>query len=343
MFDHGIIAGKFWPLHYGHDYLIRTGLAQSRRLTILAIFSQGEWPDIDTRVRWLREAYPTANVIKTCNLFEDDTTRESNFAWAAYTKELLGHDMPDAVFSSEAYGAGWASAMGVPHVMVDNARSFYAISGTQIREDPYAYFHLIHPVARPSYVKKVLLVGGESTGKTTLAINLAKKYSTVFVPEYGRIYAENHGIEGAARRNVFPAIINHQPKMEDDLIKQANRVLFCDTDLLTTALWYESWQPDAVGDALHQTILSEAEKRHYDLVLLSNHEDTDWVDDGLRDQSNLREWFTDSLDGLYADQNLVRLDGTWEEREDKAIAAINDLFGKTQAVLPEQSAWVILR
>lgn len=337
MYNHGIVAGKFWPLHLGHDYLIRTALSNCHRLTILAIFKSGEIPDIDIRIQWLREAYPTANVVKACNLFTDDTTHESNVEWAAYTNVLLNGDMPDVVFSSEDYAKGWASEMGAKHVMVDQARSFYAISGTEIRHDPYAYFHLIHPAARPFYVKKVLLVGAESVGKTTLAKNLAKAYSTVFVPEYGRIYVERYGITEAVKKDIFPAIVNQQPAMEDEFIKQANRVLFCDTDLWTTSIWYEAWQPDNVGDALHQTIMDEANKRQptYDLVLLSDHEGTQWVDDGHRDQGHRREWFSESLQSVYSNCNLVTLSGDWDERWCTAVEAINNhLFRSTLAVLP---------
>jgi NadR type nicotinamide-nucleotide adenylyltransferase len=276
-------------------------------------------------------------VVKVCDLVTDDSTSESNVEWASYTRELLEGDMPDCVFSSEDYAVGWANQMNASHFMVDHERSFHGISGTKIRNDPYLYFHLIHPVARPFYVKKVLIIGGESTGKTTLCGNLALKYQTVFVPEYGRIYVEKHGITDQVKKEIFPAIVNKQPVMEDDLIKQANRVLFCDTDLWTTAVWYEAWQPACVGDVLHQTIMQEADKRHYDLVLLSTHEDTEWVQDGLRDQGDKRRWFTNRLYSTHVEDNIRFLTGSWQRREDTAIYFINQLFRNTKAVLPTQS------
>lgn len=332
MFNHGIVAGKWYPLHLGHDYLIRKALEQSKRLTIFVVFKAGETPDVDIRVQWLKEAYPTANVRKVCDMFMDNDTRESNVSWARYTSHILENDLPDAVFSSEQYAIGWAEEMGAKHVMVDAPRSMYAVSGTQIRNDPYFYWHLIHPSAQPYYVKKVLVVGAESTGKSTLAINLSRKYGTFFVPEYGRLYVEKHGIDDQVKREIFPEIVNEQVRLEDTLIRRSNRVLFCDTDLFTTWLWYQLWQPETKDDLLAQTILSENEKRQYDLVLISNDAGTEWIDDGFRDQKDTRRWFTKKFREHYEDS--VLLSGTWENREKAAIAAVNALFGETEAILP---------
>lgn len=338
MYDHGIIAGKFFPLHSGHDHLIRKGLSLSRRLTIFVVASAKEEPSADIRADWVRRAYPTANVRKIANLTLDDSTRDSNVQWARYTNHILEGDMPDVVFSSEDYAKGWAEEMGAQHVMIDHERSLYAISGTQIRNDPYYYFHLIHEVAKPFYTKKVLLVGAESTGKTTLTVKLANDYSTHFVPEFGRIFVERHvGKDGdmePIKRCIFPEIINEQQRMEDELLLKANRVLFCDTDLYTTWLWYLKWQPDNVDDALGALILEEAKNRTYDLILVMDHVGTKWVDDGLRDQEDSREWFTDRLIAYNANNNLGILNGTWDEREARAKRLINRLFRETKAILP---------
>lgn len=340
MFNHGIVAGKFYPLHLGHDYLIRKALEQSHRLTIFVVYKAGETPDGDVRVQWLKEAYPTANVRKVCDMCTDDSTEESNIQWAEYTRHILENDVPDTVFSSEQYAIGWAKQLGATHVTVDAPRSMYAISGTQIRKDPYFYWHLIHPVARRSYVKKVLVVGAESTGKSTLAIRLSRLYGTFFVPEYGRIYVEKHGINDRIKRIIFPEIVNEQQRLEDELTTQANRVILCDTDLFTTWLWYNVWQPDNVDDTLGKTILEEATNRTetYDLVLVSDDKDTEWVDDGFRDQKDTRAWFTRQLlsHNIGRKKNTVLLTGTWQQRENRAIAEINKLFGTTEATLPQE-------
>ena len=297
------------------------------------VYGIGETPDGHIRYQWLKEAYPQHDIRLVANLFTDDEDSGSSLAWAQYTKQILKEDMPDVVFSSEDYGLRWATAMHCEHVMVDRHRSLYAISGTQIRADIYGYWHMIHPIARRTYVKKILLVGAESVGKTTLAINLAKHYGTYFVPEYGRIYVEENGIDDDVKREIFPAILNEQPRMEEETLKIANKILICDTDLYTTYLWHQKWQE---GDSLGELILQEAERRHtfYDLVFLCDHVGTDWIDDGLRDQKDTRAWFTSKLDKYYFQKHHHKgycLTGNWDERWEKAIDRIENLLSATSA------------
>ena len=142
----------------------------------------------------------------------------------------------------------------------------------------------------------------------------------------------------------FPEIVNEQTRLEDELFLKANRVLFCDTDLYTTYLWYQIWQAQVAGDSLGSSIHEEAMKRvaDYDLVLIMDHHDTEWVDDGLRDQKHSRNWFTDSFQRFYPNyaRNVATLSGTWEEREKRACQLVNGLFDakttakKTEATLP---------
>lgn len=277
------------------------------------------------------------NVVRVCDLNTDDTTIESSVVWAEYTKDILGHDLPDAVFSSEEYGERWATALHCDHVRVDALRSLFPISGTAIRNDPYHYWQYIMPAARKYYVKKALIVGAESTGKTTLATWLAEQYGTFRVPEYGRMYVENKGgVDNTNKTVIFGQIVNKQIELEKELLGYANRVLFCDTDLYTTYLWDIIWRGQK--DALNETILAEAERmvNSYDIVLIQDYRNTDWVDDGMRDQPNTREWFTDHfLDwfGIKHD-NVKLLTGTWEHRNQMALDATNELFRESKTLLP---------
>jgi NadR type nicotinamide-nucleotide adenylyltransferase len=94
----------------------------------------------------------------------------------------------DVVFSSEAYGAELARRLGARHVAFDPERTRVPISATQIRADPLAHWQFIPPPVRPYFVRRVALVGAESTGKTTLAQALAAHFGTVWVPEFARAY-----------------------------------------------------------------------------------------------------------------------------------------------------------
>src|SRR5688572_30111190 len=90
-------------------------------------------------------------------------------------------------------------------------------------------------------VIRVVLVGAESTGKTTLAKQLADHYRTARVPEYGRPYWEGLLPSATAAYTTldFVHIAESQQRMEGMLARHANRVLICDTDAFTTWLWHE--------------------------------------------------------------------------------------------------------
>ena len=110
-------------------------------------------------------------------------------------------------------------------------------------------------------IKRVAIVGAESTGKTTLAQELAAHFHTVWVPEYGREYTEvNVGREAFFHYQwhdeEFLQIAQKQVELEDKLAEKANRVLICDTDALATCIWQErylgSCSPEVANIAAHR-------------------------------------------------------------------------------------------
>jgi len=126
-------------------------------------------------------------------------------------------------------------------------------------------------------VKRVLLLGAESTGKTTLACDLAGAYETLWNPEYGRPYTELGREPGAPwTTGEFTHIARIQCWYEDFLAGYARRVLFCDTDAFTTAVFHEVYlgTPTSAFAALVE--------RSYDLTLVCGL-DVPWAHDGIRE------------------------------------------------------------
>jgi len=133
-------------------------------------------------------------------------------------------------------------------------------------------------------VKRVVLTGSESTGKTTLAERLARHYRVSWVPEFVRDYAEAKGAPLDA--SDVDAIARGQIAREDDYRSRAERsnerLLIGDTDLLSTAVYaahYYGSAPDWVVDA--------ARRRRPDLYLLLDI-DLPWIPDPQRDRGHLR-------------------------------------------------------
>ncbi|MEK8110062.1 AAA family ATPase [Micromonospora sp. M12] len=107
-------------------------------------------------------------------------------AHCAVFREAVGPGPVNAVFSSEAYGAELARRFDAVPVSVDPDRRTVPVSGTAVRADPAGHWRRLSAPVRAWFVRRVVVVGAESTGTTTMAAALAAHYGTRWVPEYGR-------------------------------------------------------------------------------------------------------------------------------------------------------------
>jgi NadR type nicotinamide-nucleotide adenylyltransferase len=130
-------------------------------------------------------------------------------------------------------------------------------------------------------IKRIAITGPESSGKSTLAIELAKYFKTVYVPEFARQYLTQ--LNRPYNYDDIENIAQHQLKMEDELATQANRLLFCDTDMLVNKIWC-----DVKFGKCHPWIEEAVEKQKYDLFLLCKP-DIEWEYDPLREDENNRD------------------------------------------------------
>ena len=124
-------------------------------------------------------------------------------------------------------------------------------------------------------IKKIVILGPESTGKSDLSIELASIYKTLYVPELAREYLQNLGRN--YNEDDLLRIAQLQIETEDQYAKAADKVLICDTNLTVIKIWSlvkygrcDNW------------ILEQDQLRHYDFTLLTNI-DLPWVDDPLRE------------------------------------------------------------
>ena len=126
-------------------------------------------------------------------------------------------------------------------------------------------------------VQRVCLLGAESTGKTTLAEGLARQFETLWNPEYGRPYTEiGRSPDAPWTSDELTHIARMQCWYEDFLAGYATRVLFCDTDAFTTAVFHEAY----LGEPA--TAFAELVSRPYDLYLVCGL-DVPFAHDGIRE------------------------------------------------------------
>jgi NadR type nicotinamide-nucleotide adenylyltransferase len=277
----GVTVGKFNPPHLGHAHLITSAARAVDRLVVMVCDRPDQPLDAEDRATWLADSCPdNVDFVITA----DDLPTE-NEPWAAKALELL-QESPDVAFTSEPWGPGWAALMGAHHRSVDLERVAFPISGTELRNDLDGNFALLVPAARAALARRVVIAGAESTGKTTLAEQLAGALRTVWVPEYGRSYwkGRRHLPDQSWTTDEFRRIAIGQRNLEHDLARRADRgVVIADTDPLVTSVWLRRYL-DASDSSLDALI----EESTPDLYLVCAPE-FEWVQDGTRESAPFRE------------------------------------------------------
>jgi HTH-type transcriptional repressor of NAD biosynthesis genes len=315
-FETGLVIGKFYPPHRGHSYLIDVAWSRARKVTVIVCDHAEHTIPGRLRVAALRESHPDVEVIRIDDIYPPDDSR----LWAEVTVSLLGFT-PDAVFTSEDYGDAYAHFLGYTHVQVDRARTAIPCSGTQVRADPFTWWDLIGPTMHAHYCLRVVVVGAESSGTTTLAQALAEHYNTIWVPEYGRTYSETKLLGANPSQwssDEFIHIAREQSRQEDTAARHANRILICDTDAFATTIRHERYM-----GTTSEAVEAVARDRRPDLYLVTDV-DIPFVQDGMRDGEHVREWmhhrFIEALEGW--GRPFVVVSGSRQSRLQVAVEAI---------------------
>lgn len=312
-YRHGLVVGKFCPLHRGHMHLIQRAVDACDAVLVLSYTKPGfEGHDRARRQHWLDTVFPQvrALVVDDASLADlcrerglaprvlpyDDDDAEVHRAFCAWLCADVCEVTVDAVFTSEDYGDGFARSLSrcfgqvVDHVCVDRARLAVPISGTRVRADPHGHRGFLHPAVYASFVRRLCLLGGESSGKTTLAAALARHLGTGWAPEFGRELWEAQG--GTLAYADMRRIAATQAAREDALSRDAARWLVCDSSPLTT-LFYSLY-----GFGRADPELRRLSWRPYDHTFLCAP-DFPFVQDGTRRDAAFRDrqfrWYAQVL------------------------------------------------
>ncbi len=293
------------------------------RVTVL-VCTRGQDPIPGAlRYAWMRTMFPDCRVVHVTEVLPQVPDEHPDF-WAIWRRVCLeaAGEPVDAVFASEDYGQRLADELGATFFPVDIARAQVPTSGTAVRLDPMGRWDELPEVVRPYFLRRVCLFGPESTGKSTLACDLARRYGTSFVAEYARGLLDPK--QGRCDPDDIPKIALGQRAAEEALSRQARRLLFCDTDALTTTIW-----SDRLFGGCPDWIRAEARTRRYDLTLLLDV-DVPWVDDQQRYLPDEREAFFARCEAaLQAHQRpYVVIRGSWEARWEAACEAVDALLAR---------------
>jgi HTH-type transcriptional regulator, transcriptional repressor of NAD biosynthesis genes len=327
----GFILGKFMPPHAGHVSLIEAGRRLVDELTILVCSLPDDPIPGQARYEWIKTLFPTCRVVWHGSPAPQAPEDNPHF-WPIWRGIVAkAHPEPiDFIFAGEDYGADMARQVGglyVPlgaRVLGADPLGIGGLTASAVRGDPWGHWNFLPVPVRDHYAMTVCLHGVESVGKSMLAERLAAHYSTVLVPEYGRSHCETYGTN--CREQDLLLIGNAQQAMIEAARPWCDKLLIADTDSLMTAAWSQMM----IGYTPDELICY----RKADLYLMLAT-DAPFIDDGTRvygdpaDRSRFDRVAREVL--AVARTNVVEIDGSWDERFERACAAIDDIRQKRLA------------
>ncbi|MGW4299542.1 AAA family ATPase [Streptomyces sp. NPDC004646] len=357
-FAHGLVIGKFYPPHSGHHFLIRSAADSCARVTVVVMAARHESIPLAERVAWIREHWADQPQVAVVGVVDDlPVDYDSPELWdghVALMRQALAtgpHETAvDAVFSSEPYGTELAHRFDAAPVLLDLGRTTFAVSGTKVRADPVAHWDEIEPPVRAWLARRIVVLGAESTGTTTLSRDLATALRTRggahaltrWVPEYGReltvlklararaLAAPDRPAPGVAELDWddgdFETVAHRQNRLEQDAARTGGPVLVCDTDALATTVWQERYRGRTTAPV--RDLAAAVPPRA--LYLLTTHHDVPFDDDGLRDGEHLRPWMTTRFREVLTASGAewVEVSGDRQTRLDCALAAVDRVLGE---------------
>lgn len=318
------VFGKFLPFHKGHEAMIKFALTKCDFLTVLICCSDKENIPATTRQKWIEKTFEAEkNIeIRSYNYLErelpntSEPSQDVSKVWSAKFKEFFPDY--DLVITSEEYGNYVASFMDIKHIAFDIPKQLFPVSATAVRKDIFTNWEFLPNSVKPDFAIKVVVLGTESTGKTTLTERLAKHFNCSAVKEAGRDLIANsnsfkfedlHFVATEHAKRIYMAVLEQSP------------LIIIDTDIHITKSY-----ANFIFDKTLEVESKIYNSNKADLYLYLNN-DVEYVQDGTRLSESDRNMLDISHRKILQQHNIgiTEITGDWKQRFDKAVTAIKQL------------------
>lgn len=290
----------------------------------------------ELRYRWILNSTKHLPNVKIILIEDKAVSKEeynTDYFWEKGAKDIkkaIGKPIDVVFCGDDYYGTNRFESLYCPESeVVYFERKEVPISSTKIREWASAHWDYIPDVCKSYYTRKVLILGGESTGKSTLVQNLALAYSTNFVSEVGRdTCAYAGGEEFMIVDDLYENLLKQRINV-DEAAKESNRILFVDTDALTTKFYTDFLLDETSTEAklCNELALAIHRINEWDLVLFLEPT-VEFIQDGTRSEEIAanRVKYSNQIKELLKnnDVDFVVLDGDYLDRFVKAKAIIRE-------------------
>jgi HTH-type transcriptional repressor of NAD biosynthesis genes len=335
----GLIIGRYLPMHMGHVNAIMKASYMCDKLIVVIIHNQMVDREIcerdnfkyivpEIRARWITWLIKDMKNVSILPV-EEEVDVNGKLVFPQNTDKIfraIGKPIHRLFHTDLNYRRLIVEKHPEIELLIEQYDlKKFAISSTMIRREGIEkHWDNIPNFVRPYFVKKVVIVGTESSGKSTLTKHLAKLYNTNYVEEYGRRMCEDMGgYEGIFTPDLFPIIAYGHKMDEQRQINYSNKILFVDTEMIVTQYFSELLTGrDPILDII-------AEHNYYDLWLYLEP-DIRWVQDGFRsygtDEQRVKnnEKLKKMLDEKGVDYHVIG--GSYYERITQAVKLVDDIL-----------------
>ncbi|MEH0157019.1 AAA family ATPase [Limibacter armeniacum] len=317
----GFVFGKFLPFHMGHKAMMEFALTHCEKLFVVVCGSDKETLAAEARASWIRDTFSPNTSIEVITFdYKEDllpntsvSSREVSAVWAKAFQALLPDT--DLLVTSEPYGEYVADYMGIRHIPFDPQRVHQPISATSIREDIFRHWDFLPDAVKRHYQQKVVVLGTECTGKTTISETAAQLMSTSWVEEAGRKIVENSNHFTVDHLYLIAA---EHARLIREAEQELKPLILIDTDIHITQSYakYEFGSYLDVPDSIYQT--NKANLYCYLTRDLPFEQDGTRLDETYRNKLDEFHRATIKKFGI----QVTEIGGTWEKRLERFMQKI---------------------